>query len=372
MNRAGAIALVLAMTASLAALVLLPWPIAPVLLLLALVAAPAILPATLAAGAITFPLDILLFAAVVPAGSVIHVGPIVFGSDGALLGAQAAFRLVTVTAVALAWLHAVPVPRLVAALRLPPRVAGTFGALLLAAHALREDWANLVLARRAGGTWPRGAARIAATASLVPALLASSLRRAAVRRDALRLAGHDVGPAFVPLVAFAALALAGRLLFLALPNIALTYLVVFLAGLLAGPRIGAAVGAVSMLVSDLLLTGLLVSPFVNIPAMALLGALGGLLRGLDWTSATPIERAANRGVAALVGLVATLLFSLASDLGSWLIVPEFRATPGTLAPLLAAGLAFNIVPAVVNAVLFAAAVPATMRSWRRWAPALLA
>lgn len=371
MKRAGALLAVAAMVASVAAIILLPWPAAALLLAAAILAAPAVLPATLLAAAITVPLDVLLFALVLPTGSVFHLGPLAFGSDGALLGAQAALRLVALTAVALAWLRRLPAPRLVAALRLPPRLAGTVGALLLAAHDARSDWAALVLARRSEGTWPTGLRRIAAAASLVPALLAASLRRAATRRDALHLAGHDTGPTFVPLVAFAALAIAGRLLFLALPNIALTYLVVFLAGVLAGPRVGFLVGAVAMLASDLLLTGLLPMPLVNVPAMALLGLLGGLLRHMDWGAAGPIGRVVNVWTAALVGAAATLLFSLATDLATWLVLPEFRAAPETLMPLLAAGLAFNAVPAAVNALLFATAVPATVRSWRRWAPALL-
>lgn len=372
MRRAAALLAVAVMLASLAALVLLPWPVAGALLFLALLAAPAILPATLVTAALTLPLDVALFAAILPTGRILQVGPLTFGSDGALLGAEAALRLVALTATSLAWLRRIPAPRLVTALRLPPRLAGTLGALLLAAHGVRDDWHALVLARRSEATWPKGARRIGAAASLVPALLAASLRRAAVRRDALRMAGHDSGPTFVPVLAFAALALAGRLLFVALPNIALTYAVVFLAGVLVGPRVGFLVGAIAMLASDLLLTGLLPMPFVNVPAMALLGLLGGLLRHMDWSATGPIGRIVNVWTAALVGAAATLVFSLCSDLATWLVIPELRSTPGTLVPLLAAGLLFNVAPAAVNAVLFAVAVPATVRSWRRWAPAVLA
>ncbi|MEK6986061.1 MAG: hypothetical protein AABX89_06740 [Candidatus Thermoplasmatota archaeon] len=361
MNRIAALAILAATAASLALILALPWPLVAGALALALVAVPATGRTVAIAALFTFPLHLILFAAIVRGGPQAMLGPIQLSLDGAFVGAQAALRLVTLTAVALAWLEAFPAPRLLSALRLPPRLAGTLGALLLSAHGVREDWRNLILARRADHTWPEHRWRqIKAASELVPSLVAAALRRAATRRDALRMAGHDTGPLFVPLVAFGALALAGRLLFLALPNIALTYLVVFLAGILFGARAGALVAILSMGFSNLLLTGLLPAPFVNLPAMALLGVLGGLLRGVPWGE----SRTAARVAATAIGIAATLLFSVATDVGSWFLLPELRNQQGTLVPLIAAGLAFNALPAAVNGALFAVAVPATVRALR--------
>lgn len=366
MNRAAALLILAASAASLALVLAVPWPLVAGALLLALVAVPAIGRTVAVASLLTFPLHILLFSAIVRGGPTATFGPLHLSLDGAYVGAQAALRLVTLTAVALAWLEAFSAPRLLSALRLPPRLAGTLGALLLSAHGVREEWRNLVLARRADRTWPdRRWRQVRAASQMVPSLVAASLRRAEVRRDALRMAGHDTGALFVPLVAFGALALAGRLLFFALPNIALTYLVVFLAGILFGARIGALVALLSMAFSNLLLTGLLPAPFVNLPAMALLGILGGLLRNLPWGE----DRTAARAAAWAVGVAATLLFSVTADLGSWLLLPELRSQPGTLVPLIAAGLLFNLIPAAVNGALFAVAVPATVRALRVAMPA---
>src|SRR5688572_14878303 len=77
-----------------------------------------------------------------------------------------------------------------------------------------------------------------AAVSMLPALLVAGLRRAQVRRDALRLAGHATGSAFTPIIAVAALAAAGRLAFAAVPNVAPTYVIVFLGGILFGPLVG--------------------------------------------------------------------------------------------------------------------------------------
>jgi uncharacterized membrane protein len=151
---------------------------------------------------------------------------------------------------------------------------------------------------------------------------------------------------------------------MAVPNVAFTYVVVFVGGILFGARVGAVAGLLAMGLSDLLLTGLQPTPFVNAPAMALLGLLGGALRGLDWASRRPSQAWANRLLGAAVGAGATMLFSFAADLLSWAVVPEYRTQPGTLRVLVAAGLAFNVVPAIANAVLFAVATGPTVRAWR--------
>jgi uncharacterized membrane protein len=173
-----------------------------------------------------------------------------------------------------------------------------------------------------------------------------------------------LAPAWTPIVAVGALALAGRFALVAVPNLSVTYALVFLGGVLFGARIGALAGLLGMLLSDLVITGLQPTPFVNAPAMALLGLLGGALRGLDWGAQRRAQRWANRTLAAAIGVVATLLFSVAADVMTWAMVPEYRAQPGSLRILVAAGLAFNVLPAVANAALFALATAPTVRAWR--------
>jgi uncharacterized membrane protein len=186
-----------------------------------------------------------------------------------------------------------------------------------------------------------------------------ALKRALVRRDALRLAGQRTPPHFAPLVAITALAVASRMAFLALPNLKPTFAIVFLGGVLFGPGLGALAGLLAMALTDLLLTGLSVAPFANAPAMALVGLLGGLLRGWSKGDAWGV-----RVAAAVCGILGTVAFSVAADVLTWLVVAELRDTPGALQGLVVQGLAFNVVPAIANALLFAAAVGPVARAVR--------
>ncbi len=347
MKRGAAFLLVAFLAAASTALVVAPAWVPAIALVLSVAALRRGRRAFLAFVAIATGINVLLMAIAVPGPDPHHLGPVPWGLSGALLGLAGGVRLSAVTGLNLAVLSWLPAERILESLRLPPRTTGTLGAVLLTAHDLGRDFERLVLARRLDGEWPDGALRRArAAAALLPPLVVSSLRRAEARRDALRLAGHDTGPRFVPVVAVTALAVAGRLAFLALPNVALTYVVVFLGGALFGTRTGAWAGALAMALSDLLITGLAFESFANVPAMALVGAMGGVLgrRG------TP-----GRVEAAVAGIVATALFSVSADLATWALAPEFRAGSALGARVLA-GLAFNVVPAAINAVLFAAAV----------------
>jgi uncharacterized membrane protein len=181
-----------------------------------------------------------------------------------------------------------------------------------------------------------------------------AVRHARVRADALRLAGHATGPRFAPLVAVTALAVAARMVLAAGANVSLAYVVVFTGGLLFGAGVGAAAGALAMAFTDLLLSGLAPTAFANAPAMALVGLLGGVLRRVDFTGGSRADRWAGRLLAAACGVASTILFSLTSDALTWAMVPEFRGDLGALRALVLAGLAFNVLPAAANGVLFAA------------------
>jgi len=291
------------------------------------------------------------------AGSTIAINAAVLWLVGGGLeqGAVGGLRMAAAMGASLAALSRVGAARLAEGLRLPPRATAWVAAVLLAAHDVRTDFERLRLARTLEGAWPRGRlARAREAARLLPALTVAAHRRAAIRRDALRLAGHDTPARFVPIVTVAALATAGRLALLALPNVKLTYVVVFLGGLLWGPLVGATGGALAMLMTDLMLSGLYPPGLVNVPAMALLGLAGGALRRVDWSGL------AGALLAASAGLASMLLFSAASDAATWLLL--YRETPAALGALVLAGLAFNVVPALANALLFAFSVGPCVRA----------
>ena len=281
--------------------------------------------------------------------------------EGALAGA----RLGAALGVNVAILSRVGAARVIDGLRLPPRATALLAAVALAAHDVRDDSARMKLALELDGDWPRARlARVRAGALLVPALLVRAHQRAQVRRDALQLAGIPTRAWFVPVVAIAALAAAGRMAFVALPNVALTYVIAFLGGIIFGPWVAAAGAALAMLMTDFLLTGLYPGSLVNAPAMALLGLAGGAFRRVDFAGA------AGRALAASCGIAATLAFSVAADSLTWALV--LRGAPGAWAPIVLAGLAFNALPALANGALFALTVAPTRRAFdalRAGAPA---
>lgn len=349
MNRAAAWAIVLLLlTASLAAYAL---PLLPVAAATALALALARRHRTglLVAVATTLLLQTLIFGCLTgdPAW---RWGIVTWSPDGARLGLAGGTRLAAVLAINLAALTWISMQRLLDGLHLPAGATAFLSAVALNAQDLGRDAQHLVAAARLDGRWPRNRlARAATAARLLPALLVSSVRRATIRAEALRLAGHDTGPRFAALVAVTALAAAGRLAFVAIPNVALTYVVVFAGGLLFGPRIAAAAGALAMALTNLLLTGLAIAAFANVPAMALVGLLGGALRSHASSDLT-------RATAGALGFGVTLAFSVLADVSTWLLVAEFRGDAEALRALVTAGLVFNAVPAVVNAILFAVAI----------------
>lgn len=275
--------------------------------------------------------------------------------NGWLLGLTGGLRLAAALSVNLAIIGRLGAPRLIDGLRLPPRATALLGAILLAAEDVGRDFARLRDARRLEGARPRSwHKRAQQSARLLPPLVVAAHKRAQARREALQLAGIPFAAWFVPLVAVAALAAAGRMAFLALPNVALTYVIAFLGGLLFGPLVGAAGAFLGVALTDVLLTGLYVGGFVNAPAMALLGLTGGALRGAKLDPA----------LSATIGILSTFLFSFAADSFTWLIL--YRAQPAAWMPIVLAGLVFNVIPALLNGAIFAASVTPTVRAFRAW------
>jgi len=345
-RRADAVALLAVMAGGTALALLAPWPVA----------------LALAVGSVALMRGRRAFLPVALVTLAINTAILAWAEPGGWrLGLEGGLRLVAGLGVSLAVMSRVGAARLLEGLRLGPRATAWSAAVLLAAEDARTDFARLRLARELEGAWPEGRfARAREAASLLPPLLVSAYRRATIRREALRLAGHDTPPRFVPIVAVAALATAGRLAFLALPNVALTYAVVFLGGVLFGPLVGAAGAALAMLVTDLMLTGLYPPGLVNVPAMMLLGLAGGALRRVDYRGASGAMLAGALGIASM------FLFSVASDVATWAILYAPRTE--ALAPIVVLGLAFNVVPALVNGALFAASVGPCVSAFDAWRP----
>lgn len=314
--------------------------------------------------ATTLAINAVLLAALSSEGPALALGPLHLSGPGALDGLAGGLRLVAVVVANAAVLSWVPPPRLLEGLRLPRAWTGFLAAVLIAGQDIGRDHARLRDARRLEGGWPETRlARVAASARLLPVLLVAADRRARVRRDALRLAGTATGPRFAPVVAVTALAAAGRLALVAVPNVSLTYVLVFVGGLVYGPAVGFAGGLLAMALTDFLLSGLLPTVYANAPAMALIGVAGGLLRRVDFVG-DGRDAAAGRVLAAALGVFATFGFSVAVDTLDWLLVPEFRGDWDLWRVRVLAGLAFNVVPALTNGALFAVAVSPVQRAFR--------
>ncbi len=271
---------------------------------------------------------------------------------GAQVGLVAGLRLVALLIANVAVLQWLPPAQWLADLGLPRRVEAFLAAILMASHDIGRDARLLLDAQQARGTWPKGRmARARVAAGLLPALMVAAHQRAKRRQEALRLAGVDVGPRFAPIVAITALAAAGRLALVAFPNISLTFVIVFAGGVALGARVGFWSGFWAMLLTDLMLSGLFLPAFVNVPTMALVGALGGAFHARHWQ-----DRTEARVLAAATGILATLAWSVATDALSWAIIAERRQSIALLQVTVLAGLVFNAVPALVNGALFAAAI----------------
>lgn len=331
-----------AMAGATAAALVAPWPVAAAALALG-VAVMSRRRSFLLFLAVALPLNVAIAHVALP-------------PDGWLRGLVAGIRLGAALAMNLALLSRWGAERLVEDLRLPPRATALLAAIVLAAHDLGADLARLRDARRLEGSWPKGRlARAREAARLIPALVVAAHRRALVRRDALQLAGHATPDWFVPFVAVAALCAAGRMALLALPNVALTYVVAFLGGVLFGPRVAAAGAFVGMAITDLMLTGLYPPGFVNAPAMALVALAGAMV---------PRRAAIDPALAGAIGIVATFAFSVVADAFTWLLL--YADAPEALPPMVLAGLVFNVIPALVNGALFAASAGPTVRAFRAW------
>ncbi len=279
----------------------------------------------------------------------LHPAGIQTGIEAGLVGG---LRLVALLAVNLAAIQWVPPAQLLADLGLPRRAEAFLAAILIASHDIGRDARSIIEAHAARGAWPeKRLAKARVAAGLLPHLMVAAHARAKRRAEALRLAGVDVGSRFAPIVAITALAAAGRLALVALPNISLTFVIVFAGGVALGGRVGFWAGFWAMLLTDLMLSGLFLPALVNVPTMALVGAVGGMFHNIRWD-----DRWEARATAGATGILVTLAWSVATDALSWVIISEYRESLPLLQVRILAGLVFNAIPALVNGALFAAAV----------------
>lgn len=344
MNRPTAWLAILGMVALTAASLLAPWPVALLLLAAGLAFQPRLVPFA----AITIAIDAAVLWVV---------------SRDPLAGALAGARLSAALAANLAIMSRVGAARLLDGLQLPARATTLLAAVLIAAQDVARDFERLVEARKLDGDWPSSRfARARAAARLMPALFVAAERRAAARRDALQMAGYRTRDWFVPLVAVAALAAAGRLALIALPNVSFTFVIIFLGGFLYGPIVGMTAGLLAMGLTDFMITGIYPLAFVNAPAMALVGLAGAALRNFDFVGGRRAERAAGVLFAFSAGVLGTLLFSVSADTLTWLFVAPGNA--GAWVALVLLGLAFNVLPAFANGLIFAFALRPVARAFQ--------
>jgi len=158
-----------------------------------------------------------------------------------------------------------------------------------------------------------------------------------------------------------AMGIAGRLAFIWLPNVMLSYFIVAVIAIAYGPVLGSLVGALTMLLTDMLVGFTPISLF-TITGLAIFGLTCGLLgraTGLHRRNWSPLHAVA----AAVLGSGLVVVYSLFTDLGSTLFFigggGEFMSKYLLVA---AAGLAFNIPSMVFNAALFGLALHPVIRA----------
>lgn len=331
--------------------------------------------------ATTLTLGATLYALALPHGPALRIGPALFGLDGLLRGLLAMTRLAAFLSLCALATHYIPARSLLPLVSQNAFLSYVAGSLIRLVPTLRQDARRIREAQALRGLEVRPSLRGLRNglALLVP-LLVSTLRRAREQARSLRLAGlapglpqdaHRTSLRWAIVPALAALAIAGRLALVSLPNISLSFFVLFLAGVAYGPRVGALVGLLSRLGSDLVLTGLNPVFLAMAPVDAFLGALAGwigLLVNFGQRAREPYLHAAI--LAGTLGWMYTFAFSIAADTSTWLLYSVFlpglggEASTVLWTTLVLAGIAFNVVPAIFNAVVFGTATYPVLRALR--------
>lgn len=309
----------------------------------------------------------------VGAGPATHtLGPLSFDLVAAKEGTQAAARLASTFLVIAVAHHFVPPSQLlpfVARKGIPAYLAG---ALLRLVPTLAADAARLRDAQRARGhRFRKGVQAPRSWIPLLVPLCVITLRRAREQSYALRLAGLGPDPRgtnaipWATVAALTALTIAGRLL-VPVPGLKLSPFLLFLSGVAMGPRVGALVGFLSRAATDWAISGPMNPTWVVMaPLDAGLGAAAGLLgRYVDFGQRGTTRYRSAAIVAGATGSIYILVFSVVADTLNWFLLP-LLGVPVVAAAWKAyvlAGLAFNALPAYVNAAVFALATWPVLRA----------
>ncbi len=328
----------------------------------------------------TLPLTSFTYAAMGPGdGEVVLVG---LGLDGRdfLLGLSIGARLTGLMAVAALGARAVPSRELLPAVSRSTFPGYVVGSLLRLVPSLRTDWGNLREAQAARGHRLRPGVRAVQTwIPLMVPLFVQTMRRAREQTIALHLAGLAPDRHAVPatrahrwaiVVSLSALAIAGRLALVNIPNVSLGYFVLFVAGVAYGPLVGLQVGLIARLSTDLMLTGLnpIFAPMAGVDA--LFGAVAGLLgRLVNFGQRDRQPYAYTAILAGVTGWAMTAFYSIAADTATWTFFRLMPSADGGASEalwtlLVVRGLIFNIPAMIVNAVLFAGGAYPVLRALR--------
>jgi len=183
----------------------------------------------------------------------------------------------------------------------------------------------------------------------------------------MRTPAHDTAI----VLGLAGLAVVGRLSLIAIPNVSLSYLVVFLAGAAYGVRVGASVGLVSRVAVDLMISGLnpILVPMAFVEAS--MGFFAGLLhRRTNLGQQRPASGFHTRVLLLAIAIVYTLLYSVLADTADWLFFSVFLpnapsvARTALWATLVLKGLIFMVPAVFFNAAVFPAVVPPILNALR--------
>lgn len=310
------------------------------------------------------------FLALFGPGDGTHVLKFLSFSDADLLyGAVAGLRLSAVFTVGALAVHFTKASEVLPYLSGHSFPAYAAGSMIRLATTLRSDAHTLREAQAVRGhKFRSGLGAVRSWLPLIVPLFVRTMRRSREQAYALHTAGltpssrGHLAFAWSTIAALAALAVAGRLALVAVPNVSLSYFVLFIAGVAYGPRVGFMVGILSRTAADLVLSGptLLAVPWVLGEGIIGFGCgISGM--AINFGQRGPHAMRYAAALAATAGWMMTAAYSVTLDTTIWLFIRYLGAGFGGLdyalpwTTVIVAGLLFNVGAMVFNAILFGVA-----------------